>query len=136
MPAASQHDQSWIARPITDVSTRPGLSFGMPNIVLSPALQHEPGRQGKPAVMSWFLRRTNDTLADVVPPVLYCGSERSNLYAIRAYLQFATKSLQDTALKPLAIEAAGVATAWAARVGIPPREVDGPRPTAAILGAS
>ena len=51
-------------------------------------------------------------------------------------LQFATKSLDDAAFMPLAIEAAGVAEARATSVGISPREVAGSRPTATILGAS
>ena len=82
------------------------------------------------------LCRTSDALAAVAPPVLYWASKRSNTYAIRACLQFATKSLEDAAFMPLAIEAAGVAEAWATRVGIPPREADGARPTATIVGAS
>jgi hypothetical protein len=78
----------------------------------------------------------SDALAAVAPPVLYWASKRSNTYAIRACLQFATRSLEDAAFMPLAIEAAGVAEAWATRVRIPPREVDGARPTATIVGAS
>lgn len=82
------------------------------------------------------LGRTSDVLAVVAPPVLYWASKRSNTYATRACLHLATKSLEDAAFMPSAIEAAGVAEAWATSVGIPPREVDGARPTATILGAS